>query len=142
MTKLYLDLDIDRYTIEDPDPNDSWDAGRYGMSVSIHRAALGRDESWYVSSIETDLKLKVADTVYIVWARYSTGSTFGSDQDFVILDVFTDERQAHKVASALEKNEKKESFQRRVAGKNYYIPWDGYFECLEDMYVTELIVEE
>lgn len=62
-------------------------------------------------------------TVFLVWAKYSTGDSFGHDGgQYELLEVHTDANTAHLRA---------EHFSKVT---DYSVPWTGYFEHLD--YVT------
>lgn len=96
--------------------------------------------------------VNVGDIVYIVWAEYSTGDSFGNDGGVVeYIAAFVSETKAWNCQRYIQ-NTGNRSHGGRT--KPYEIeledgtkqvlscPWHGYFEHLEDVHVTEIIIEE
>lgn len=95
-----------------------------------------------------DFDVKVKDFVYLVYATYSTGDSFGHGTGCIeYIAVFKTEEKAARLKKMLQKrdqgdkNENKFTFKYTTeSGKKIenHCPWDGYFESLESVYVEEL----
>lgn len=135
----------------EPDPDDSWDRADTAMEVTgvsaiktanrveiSHRGYYGND-TFEVEPNENGI-------VYAVIARYSTGDTFGHDAGRVqVMDVFDNNEDAAALTEALECSERDKSqsvvdFELKHGGRDYYLPWVGYFERLENVDVHPLRV--
>lgn len=89
--------------------------------------------------------LKPGDDVWVVLAIYSTGDSFGRDDRYSVeyIDGFMDKHKARDCARAVEATEKrwddhtdKDANWIREdgsAGKLEYVPWNGYFESLDNV---------
>jgi hypothetical protein len=90
------------------------------------------------------------DIVYIVWAEYTTGDSFGTDYgQYELIAAFVDEEKANKCAKDCEnfvENQHAtyldaERYSLKIEldnGQTYsiHVPWTGYFENLERVNVT------
>ena len=88
-----------------------------------------------------DFDVNVGDTVYIVWAIWSSGNSFGWAHNgraevicvFKTLEKAEDAEKALKTANNLIITESGEPL-------NYYRPWDSYFENLESIRVESRLI--
>lgn len=90
--------------------------------------------------------LKIGDTVYVVWAEWSTGDSFGNADRYYTeaLAVFSNSTDAVNMKNALMKSDGKGYNFVASIGQIFeteYAPWDGYFERLDEIHVTEAILE-
>jgi hypothetical protein len=117
-----FDVRVHEYVTREANPDDEWDNGSTDASVNIGSAALVERDSY--DCLPTDEELKVGDVVFLVWAKYGTGDSFGSyGGKYELLDVTKDSAKATERAK----------FHR--ARTDYGAPWIGYFEWLDDIYV-------
>lgn len=92
---------------------------------------------------------KPGERVWVVIARYSTGDTFGNDTGCAeVMDVLDDAESAERLAEQFRsynpRRGKNGEIPFRMKGEAevpYYIPWVGYFESLEGIYVESCVVE-
>lgn len=94
------------------------------------------EADWCVSEdIQDDPEFPpvVGDTVYIVVARYGTGDTFGSSGGQMAYMVATKDLDKAKKLVA------NPGLMRPHEGA--FLPWEGYFEWLQDLYVYTGVVE-
>lgn len=105
------------------DQEDSWDQGETYTEVNLLGVYTDK-ESKYANSWETfEFDGYVPSEVYIVWVRYSTGSTFGHESGrMLVLGAYETEEEA--IAEVKLVNSGKHP-------KHY--TWDGYFEKLESV---------
>jgi hypothetical protein len=123
------------------DPDDRWD--RDDTTFVLTRIRVEPSDEPQANNVwgyDRVFDFSVPDDVtkvYLVYAEYGTGDTFGNDDgQIVAFEAFTEEFQADYLAERL-----------RVAtgfslpndhGDDYYIPWTGYFETLNEVRVAEL----
>jgi hypothetical protein len=95
-------------------------------------------------------EVEPGDIVYIVWAEYTTGDSFGTDYgQYELIAAFVDEEKAKKCAKACKDFEENQNstyldsdrYSLKVEldnGQTYtvHVPWTGYFESLERVHVT------
>lgn len=128
VTYVKIDVDTNWWWVREPS-GDDWDNGTKDGDVSIERATIVSEDNYDVVGIDADLK--EGDIVYLVWARYGTGDSFGSyGGNYVLLDLLTDEALAYA----------KRDYYETV--NDYSVPWTGYFEWLQDLHVETLILEK
>jgi len=147
---IQIIVETREYETSEPDPEDSWDRADTAMEV-VGVAAIkvnGRVEvrrGWYGNDT-FDVEPNEHDLVYAVIARYSAGDTFGRDTGRVqVMDVFDNNEDAAALTEALEGSEHDKSqavvdFELKHGGRDYYLPWVGYFERLENVDVHPLRV--
>lgn len=96
------------------------------------------------------------DKVFIVWVEYGTGDSFGSDGGNIeLIAAFIDEERAKACAENCKKFEENDEasyldddrYTLKVEldnGQTYgvYVPWTGYFECLEQVHVTPKTIKK
>lgn len=145
MTNLSIDVDVERFIISEPDPNDSWDYGQSGMNVTVLGASIVEDDRGY-KVLNTKDHFAPGDIGYVLWVHYDTGSTFGSEQVYQIVAVLKDKDFAYKYKSYIEKDYKTVyqsfDFRREFEGYHFYADWKGYFEHLNSVNVTEVMIED
>lgn len=125
--RAYLDVDtwVDREGDDEPwgDRGATW-----GQVRKVGVSKISDKEEWRYSyrDAETDLK----SPFYVVYATYVTGDTFGSDWEATIVGICKDRDEAE----ALE-TEAREFGGFGALSNGFYVPWNGYFESLNDIYV-------
>lgn len=126
------------------DPSDSWDrpdtnAEYIGTNVYFTNAQ-NPTGTMYGADFESDAE--VGDKVYVVIAKYSTGDTFGHDGGQIdVMNVFKERYEADSLIAYLQ-SKKGNTYSCKFGGKDYYIPWNGYFETLEDLFIEECVVQK
>jgi hypothetical protein len=141
---IQIIVDTSEYETSEPDPEDSWDRANTATElknvsaiVITKRVEVGY-RGWYGNDT-FDVDANSGDLVYAVIARYSTGDTFGNDDGRVaVMDVFSNVEEAATLTEALECSERaKDSavvdFELKHGEREYYLPWVGYFEQLENV---------
>jgi len=145
MKNVRVSVETVSFVTEEADPDDSWDRDNTDQQItgwSAEVVDLSKDEDRYYWSESVVAEVDdEADEVYVVVARYSTGDTFGNDSGQVFLaDAFDDETDAYELLDEFKKHDgygsrKVVPFSMEYKGKNYSIPWAGYFENLESLHV-------
>lgn len=114
------------------------ESGPYGCRKTTYRTfkllgAWTTAQDW-VETVEVDFTPKSGEKVYIIVVRYSTGDSFGrSNGHWHIEGAYNDRDEAEAIG-------------KRIAHGNYkkdsYLPWNGYFEHLEEVSVEGLDLDE
>lgn len=146
MTKIVVSVETEVWTTRDRDPDDDWDTGDTAGRVVGVRAWEARD--WEGSTFRRyggydswsgELDVQAGDYVYAVVADYESGSTFGRDGGHAsVVDVFSDIETADACAQAAEAAKE---YRFEFQGREYYAPWQGYFESLNELRVWAVKVE-
>jgi hypothetical protein len=154
---IQIIVETTEYETSEQDPEDSWDRADTTMEVVGVSAIRVSDRvdrvsdrvevrrGWYGNDT-FDVEPNERGLVYAVIARYSTGDTFGRDDGRVqVMDVFDNNEEAAALTEALEcsehdKSEAVVNFELKHGGREYYLPWVGYFEHLENVDVHPLRV--
>ena len=102
------------------------------------------------------LDISVGEQCFVVWAEWSSGDSFGrGDRNHTeSLGIFVDEGSAKQLACFLklqkfEYEQKKQSHVRVITCDDEQLfdytdrslPWDGYFESLDEVYVSVATME-
>lgn len=144
MTKM-LQVHYDSHTdnLGGYDPEDEW--SRDSTRSTYYPTHVTISPSQYGDCPISDCE--VGDKVYLVWADYQTGDTFGSDSAVEFLAAFKHKGYAHRCVDQANLSKKGNSYNWSInvkldGGEQYTvnIPWLGYFEHLEEVHVTELEV--
>lgn len=133
---MILELDVEEYTEKTsiPNPDDDW--GRANTHTSRTFGELKIVEKDGYNSFALDCNF--GDTIYLIIAEWSTGNSFGRDENsnYDIVTAYTDLKLAKENLSILKKVSKDESveitFQNGKKMK-YYRSWLGYFERLNNL---------
>jgi hypothetical protein len=133
------------HTTRHPDTNDRWDRGNTHSNWTVSGLRLTNRE---YGDVTADFEVMAGDVLYMVYAIYSTGDSFGRDENGRI-DYIT----VHKSGEIARANEKALNAKTTLKGKNgdyewnvnlqtdsgivfpYHVPWLGYFESLTGVYV-------
>lgn len=134
---LRLDRDCYYEQTRDPDPDDRWDRGNTSTSHYIQGISIVDTE---VSDFNLE-NIKVGDVVYVIYAIYSTGDSFGNDTcgGFEVIIMNSNSDIATKNYDIIVKNQNNRdrgTVELTLDNGNimsYYPPWNGYFENLEDL---------
>jgi hypothetical protein len=101
----------------------------------------------YGESVPVDFEVAKGDIVYVLWAEYSTGDSFGRGVRNAtdIVHVFKDESKAWDAYRILMDVGEKDRSGKFISDTDkevpYYCPWLGYFEELDALHVEAAIVE-
>jgi hypothetical protein len=130
--------------VTEADPNDSWDRPNTQFNLEEVYVTLADEGARNYGMFDENFEVEAGpgDIVHVVYVRYSTGDTFGNDDGRVtFMDIFpaADEVKAHKLRAAIETCT---GYGLTFEGKDYYIPFNGYFESLEGVEVTSLVVRK
>jgi hypothetical protein len=145
----YLHLECRGYTevTREADPEDSWGAADTSTSWSTDGVSLSDKDGQH--ALPADFEVEVGDTVYVVFAVYSTGDTFHrADGEYLeVLSFHKDAQRAYRNKAAAEGPRGKEaSFSMTIEFENgkkvsRHCPWDGYFESLDYVSVDSYTVQ-
>jgi hypothetical protein len=131
--------------------NDGWDRGDTYTQWTVNGLRLTNRE---YGDVTADFEVQAGDTVYLVYAIYSTGDSFGHDTNANIEFITV-----HKDRAIAEANERALNGKTTylVKGGNYdwnvnlqtdtgivfpyHVPWLGYFESLTGVYVESFTVQ-
>jgi len=110
------------------DPSDRW-SNRTDLEIDwrIRKVSPNsNDKIWYKEEVEVDFNPIIGKIVYILYARYDSGDTFGrSIGHWYIHGIYeTNELAEHN------------KYLLSIHPKDYSLPWHGYFERL-----TEITIE-
>lgn len=134
-TYIKFEMDVRSWSTGGHDPEDSWSRDSTDGEVSARSAVKVKEDGYDVLGIDADLG--VGTVVYLVWAQYSTGDSFGRDGgQYILLDVYTSRDEA---------DAKKEYYNNVKHDGSYgadfpYLPWFGYFESLDYVSVDALVL--
>lgn len=148
---IEVSVEKQEWCVRPADPDDQWDAGDYDGRVSWVQATWSNEPAdpigWRGSLFDVP-GVKLGDTVYVVVADYTSGSTFGTSAGSVeVLDVFASADAAFALARAAEAFSGGSRSAGTLAawefehgGKKYYASWLGYFENLKEVRVWDCFV--
>lgn len=152
MKNVKISVETSTYVTEEADPDDSWDRDNTSQDIDSWKAEVvdlkaDKHSNYWNESIVVEVDDE-ADEVYAVVALYSTGDTFGNDSGQVyIADAFDDEQDAHDLLDEFKKYDDSLAYGSKVVpynfafkDKSYDLPWSGYFEHLERLYVETVSI--
>lgn len=150
-TKLYIDYESYTTVTNRADPDDEWGADDTSTDHYVNGLSLTRKNSheycYYPGEVNK------GDTLYLIYAIWSTGDSFHHDTrgciDFVA--VYKDKATANLVAHVLENHKHEDdrhgkyNWTANIMLDNgeefkYHVGWLGYFENLDEIYVEEYTV--
>lgn len=138
-------VETETWVTRERDPEDEWDAGDEDGRVSWVSAEVcteGADENYTFYGrghmpVVFDCDAAEGDTVFVVVADYTSGSTFGTSAGyFHILTVTKSYEEAVELARAAEAVTQSQ-FEFEHNGIKYHVPWTGYFERLQEVRVWD-----
>jgi hypothetical protein len=148
----YLHLECRGYTevTREADPEDSWGADDTSTSWSVDGVSLSDKDGQH--ALPADFPVEAGDTVYVLYAVYSTGDTFHrADGEYLeVISFHKNGTIAHKNCAHLSSRKNRGSagndFQMTIeydsgAKVQRHCPWDGYFESLDYVRVESFIVK-
>lgn len=127
------------------DADDPWSRDSTRSDYTVTGAKIAGSKSRYGACPISDCE--VGDKIYVIWADYQTGDTFGSDSAIEFLAAFKSEAKARRCFDKANHKTKDSGWDIQVElddGTQYtvHIPWLGYFEHLEELHMTEVTVTE
>jgi hypothetical protein len=134
-----------RHATRLPGDDDKWDRGDTAAVLDIISVKASTTPMFKVP-----FELEKGRTYYLVWADYSTGDSFGYDDNMVeFIDLFINKSLAEKAVVALSEEREEytpESYSRTYLreGLTYittHVPWVGSFERLNSINITEVICD-
>lgn len=125
MMFIKFEVEQEEWVTREANPNDEWDRGCTDGSATILSATLV-DKDSYNTLVAPD-GVQKGDTIYLVWALYGTGDSFGS---------YGGKYELLEVCSSREEAEDRRTHFENVT--DYSVPWNGYFEWLESLNIEEL----
>jgi hypothetical protein len=142
---IRINVETSHWITDPADPDDSWDRDNTDGSidsVSAEYVEQGEDRGYRGMGWgdgDYDIDARPGDIVHVVIAQYGTGNTFGQDGcQISVMDVFKDNSDAVSLYAALRDVK---DFSVKHNGRDYYVPWVGYFEWLQDLDIRTLVVQ-
>lgn len=138
-------VETETWWVRKPDPTDKWDAGRQDGRVVDVRAGISSDPAEEYPTLygrgglagTYDCDAMEGDTVFVVVADFTSGSTFGTTAGYYqILSVTKDFEDAMGLARAAEAV-RGSQFEFEYNDVQYYVGWTGYFESLKEVRVWD-----
>ena len=115
VTYVKFDVRVETYNTGGYDPEDEWSRDSSSGEVSINRATISND-NYYHNRLGIEADLKVGDIIYLVWAQYTTGDSFGNDGgQYELIQVFTDPNLAFEHKAKMESIKEGDKDQYSVA---------------------------
>jgi len=158
--EVFVVLSSSQHETRTRDPDDRWDRGNTHTDWSIKGLAINGDEKRTRNNYEliptvvlsssngdekrtrnnyelipTDVEVNINGAYFLVYAIYSTGDTFGSDDcgRFEPIALFTTLEKAKACQKACEDKDVKSFLHENGEKETIYRPWLGYFEYLNDL---------
>jgi len=126
---IQFEVEVESWVTSEADSEDIWDRDSTDGSVSVVGASLVSDNKY--DTLPAPEGVNVGDTLYLIWAQYGTGDSFGSDGGkYELLEVCRTKEAA----------EERKKYYINVT--DYSVPWNGYFEWLQSLNIEEFILEE
>ncbi len=141
MTKFVVLQDSYSYVTRPADPNDEWDRDDTAANLLVSGVRIA--DRYFDTALPSEYD--PSKPLYLVWADYDTGDSFGSYcNKFEAIDLFQDEQRANKAMNDLHKGSGYTRIYTRDDGRKieYHCPWEGYFESLNCIHVQEVKVVE
>lgn len=112
---------------------------------SVDSAFISPPNRKAYEEIGLDFEIKVGDKLYVLWATYSTGDSFGMAYgQGEIIWVFSDKSWACNAKDIIQLNRKEPYVEIIVDGDKAIRIGNiafGYFDSLDSTYITELVVQ-
>jgi hypothetical protein len=128
MPYLKFNVEVNTWLTREPDETDQWDNGSSDGQVTVTECRLATFDTY--NALPVSFSVKRGDIVWLVWAQYSTGDSFGSyGGQYELCGAFASEADAGKEAARL------------TSVTDYSVPWNGYFESLDFIKVEPFEVQ-
>lgn len=134
----YVSILSDRheYVTRHGDPNDRWDRDSTAATVSVKGIKQVDEKGYHDLAVPFDISHDKA--YFLLWADYDTGDSFGRDGNRTEwVDLFQSIESAEKARKELLDGSGYTRGYTRDDGTviDFYVPWEGYFESLNDLRV-------
>jgi hypothetical protein len=127
MSYLKFEVSIETWVTREGAPDDQWDCDSTDGSVTVTACRVAQQDGYNV--LQTSDTVAVGGKVWLVWAQYSTGDSFGSDGGhYELCGVFSNLVSAEAEVARLQSVD------------DYSVPWNGYFENLDFIKAEEFEV--
>lgn len=135
MTYIKFEVCQNTWSTGGRDPEDSWSRDSSDGEVSIKSAIKVPEDGYEVLAVEQDVA--IGTVVYLVWAQYTTGDSFGSDGgQYELLEVHLNRDDAEKRRTYFENV----THDGTYGSTGAWLPWFGYFEHLDGVYVSAQVL--
>jgi len=148
MSEVFVMYEYETYTTWEADPNDPWGRDSSGihvrcLGVTTDDDPYGRAYSYTRNTVHGD-EVKAGDTVHVVWTHYGDGDTFGNDEYFETLGVFTDLDLAKEFVKELRDPKAQEYLaeSKVLPGTTLIVPWRGYFASFISLDIETFVVSK
>lgn len=155
-SNISISIDVESHVTSRADPDDEWDRDNTSSSHRVIGGSLVSDASY--SDVVVSEDYQAGTVVFVVHAQWSTGDSFGHDAGGAheVIDVFTDIALAQACADSLENTPVLETGDWSKCHKSwtagyvrqdgtptgYHRPWIGYFESLDWIQITPVILTD
>lgn len=133
-THIRVDYDERRYVTRARSPGDEWDRDDTAADISINGIEIVPEARYRDITVPFDVDIN--KSYILLWADYNTGDSFGHDENYVeFIDLFETIERAQAARKALENSTGYSCTYVREDGSEIStsIPWDGYFESLNEL---------
>ena len=141
MTAISVISDYREYTTRKPATDDRWDNGDRKRVWTVEGLKIGEDEH----------RLEIADAVpgdylHLVYAVWDTGDSFGRYEGnymecFAVYRTYEKAQAAQQTLYAADdKNHRAIIVLEDGTEMSYYIPWFGYFDCLNYIQIESFVL--
>lgn len=126
---------LSTHTYQSREPyDDGWDRGDTDGYIDDVQAVKVSDDMDRYRFGYRDQETELTPPFYVVYAGYTTGNTFGSDFEATVVGITATREEAEALA-----DEAREFVGFGELSNGFYVPWNGYFESLRDVYVKGLM---
>lgn len=137
MPHIRVDYDRHEYVTRHGRADDQWDRDDTAAIIGINGIEVVSEPSYRDLSVPFEIDFN--RSYLLLWADYNTGDSFGHDANRVeFIDLFETIERAEAARQKLSKATEYSSGYTREDGTgiSYHIPWNGYFESLNDINIT------
>ena len=132
-------ININRYCDESHESEEQY--GDWSSSYSNSFDSV-KQISKYPDLVSVE-KLKIGDSVFVVWCEWSSGDSFGNSYcgNTEGVAIFSKEEDALGLSDAIYK--KRKDFKASTGQVFGFIgaPWSGYFEKLEEVHISSAVLK-
>lgn len=128
--KLYIGIDMEGHIneISIPDPKDRWDRASTSTDWSIRGIKYSEKDEYGLLPIEIEYN----KPVHVVYAIWSSGDSFGHDERYC----------CEALSVHLTRKEAQAEVERLKTITDYSVPWNGYFESLDELNIVSGVIYE